>query len=111
MKHIISFIGTAFFLVVIFVAFLPPLVSSYARVNADTLKSGYVSEIENSDFNSSVINSCISDAQSKGYQLSVDTLSYDENNNINIAKVLLTYKLSIPIYSISEDKTVQGIAR
>ena len=70
-----------------------------------------MAEIENSNFNQNVINSCINQARVAVYELQVTNCTYDVNNDIKTAEVILTYKYEIPLFGISATKTTRGIAR
>lgn len=78
---------------------------------AKEYKADVIAEIENSDFNPYVIAECIRQAQAAGYQLSVSGLTYDEDNNIQTAEVILAYSYEIPLFGISKTHETRGIAR
>lgn len=78
---------------------------------AKEFKADCIAEIENSNFNSGVINSCIAQASSAGYELQVTNCTFDSFNDINTAEVILNYKYEIPLLGISVMKSTRGIAR
>ena len=78
---------------------------------AENYKSSVVSEVENSNFNSHVIDGCIAEAAPAGYSLEVTACAYDEEHDIVTAEVALTYTYKIPLLGISETRTTRGVAR
>lgn len=78
---------------------------------AENYKSSVVSEVENSNFNSNVIDGCIAEAATAGYSLEVTACVYDEEHDIVTAEVALTYNYKIPLLGISETRTTRGVAR
>lgn len=70
-----------------------------------------VSEIECSNFNSSVIASCKQQAQNAGYQLEVADLVYDTVRNQRMAEVILSFDYAIPILNLVSNHEVRGFAR
>lgn len=111
MKHIISAFGTLFVLMLNIFICIAVSNASGSAAEAKEFKAAVVAEIENSNFNPNVINSCISQAQAAGYELQITNCMYDENSNIQTAEVILTYSYQIPLFGISETKTTRGIAR
>lgn len=110
-KHIVGVFGS--FIVMMLNTFLCISVinASGAVAEAKEFKSDVVAEIENSNFNSNVINSCIVQAQTEGYKLQITNCIYDEQNSIKTAEVILTYKYEIPFLGIREERTTRGMAR
>lgn len=111
MKHMITAYGAL--IVFILNTFMCITVSNAtaAMAEAKEYKAQVVAEIENSNFNENVINACITQAQTEGYQISITNCIYDENYNIQTAEVILTYSYNLPLFGISETKTSRGIAR
>lgn len=62
-------------------------------------------------FNPEVINTCVAQAQEAGYGLVINTSTYDADNNIQTAEVILTYTYKIPLFGIEDTRTTRGIAR
>lgn len=110
MKHIISAFGTLMVLVINTVICVGILTVSSDVAAAKEYKADVIAEIENSNFNPNVINTCISQASTAGYTLQVAT-SKDINNEIQSAEVVLSYSYEIPVFGISHTKTTRGIAR
>ena len=111
MKHIIGAFGTLVVLMMnIFICISVSNASSSAA-EAKEFKAAVVAEIENSNFNRNVINACITQAENAGYSLQVTDCTYDRNNQIQTAEVILTYSYSLPLFGIEETVTTRGIAR
>lgn len=85
-------------------------VSSEAAA-AKEYKAAVIAEIENSNFNNNIMRQCVSDANAKGYQLEIRNCLYDVYRNIQTAEVILHYQYRIPLFGITQVKTVKGIAR
>ena len=111
MKNIIGAFGT---LLVLMVNLLMCMVVSNASVRvaaAKEYKADVVAEIENSNFNPYVVAGCIEQAEKAGYQLQVTNCTYNEENDIQTAEVLLSYYYELPLFGISKTMTTRGIAR
>lgn len=78
---------------------------------AKEYKTDVIAEIENSNFNPNVIDSCILQAKEQGYTLQITNCVYDENSNIQTAEVILSYDYKIPLFGIKDTKMTGGIAR
>lgn len=78
---------------------------------AKEYRAGVTAEIENSNFNPKVIEACIAQASKEGYELQVKSCIYDEDNNIQTAEVVLSYKYELPLFGLKSTKTTRGIAR
>lgn len=111
MKQIIEAFTTLFVLMLAMVSAVCIITVSGNVAAAKEYKADVIAEIEDSNFNPIVINGCISQAQAAGYTLEVRGCSYDAQNNINAAEVVLTYSYRMPVFGIEEIKTVRGIAR
>lgn len=111
MKHII----TAYATIIVFVLNIFMCISvsnaTAAMAEAKEYKAHVIAEIENSNFNENVINACISQAQTAGYELNITNCIYDENYDIQTAEVILTYTYKMPLFGIMQTKTTRGIAR
>lgn len=70
-----------------------------------------ISEIENSNFNDSVIGACVQQAQDSGYDLQVKTMDYDTDGHIKTAEVILGYDYAIPVLNLVTDHEIRGFAR
>ena len=82
-----------------------------AYVEAKEFKAAVVAEIEDSNFNRNVIEGCVIEAQKAGYEMQVTNCVYDEEQNLRMAEVLITYTYEIPLFGIAEKKVTRGIAR
>lgn len=111
MKNIIAAFGTLMVLMLNLVICIGVSNASVTTAVAKEFKADVVAEIENSNFNPNVINGCISQAQEAGYELEITSCTYDENNNIQTAEVVLTYSYYIPLFNIQGTKSTRGIAR
>lgn len=111
MKQIISAFGTLIILMLNIFVCVVIVNASGTVAEVKEFKADVIAEIENSNFNQNVINSCISQAQAAGYELQVTNCTYDASNDIQTAEIILTYKYELPIFGISETKTTRGIAR
>lgn len=78
---------------------------------AKEFKADVIAEMENSDFNPYVVNECILQAQAAGYTLQIDNVTYDEDNNVKTAEVILSYGYELPIFGINKTHETRGIAR
>ena len=88
------------------------ILAAYMEVmNAQDMQARIVDEIENSDFNENVINTCVSQGADAGYQVEVTPCTYDENNNMRTAEVVVSYEYKLPLFGISGTKSTRGIAR
>ena len=73
-----------------------------------------VNRIEDSNYNDQVIEECINDAQSKGYDLDVDDVTvYDDQPS---KYVTLTYYVSLPVFGLfgtdyAKQAVIEGYAR
>lgn len=70
-----------------------------------------ISEIECSNFNSSVMDACKSQAQAKGYQLTVADMVYDAESNQQVAEVILSFDYAIPVLNLVSNREIRGYAR
>lgn len=74
-------------------------------------QAAVVAEVENSNFNPSVIDSCKRQAAAQGYSLEITSCSYDADSDRCIAEIRLMYAYEIPLLGISQQRVVRGIAR
>lgn len=111
MSTIIKFFSSIVVILLGFFVFLSAIITVSFRIDADEYKSDIIAEIEDSNFNAAVINDCKQQAADKGYTLNVTNCTYDEDYNLQLAEVILTYKLNVPFFGIGSEKEVRGIAR
>ena len=81
-----------------------------AMAAAKEYKADVIAEIENSDFNRHVISSCISQAQSAGYTLTVTPSANADGETVS-ADVILSYDYKMPVFGIEKTHMTRGIAR
>lgn len=111
MKQIIEAFSAVILIAVCAFAGIAIITVSSDILAAKEYKADVISEVENSDFNPEVINTCISQAQEAGYGLVINTSTYDADNNVQTAEVILTYTYKIPLFGIEDTRTTRGIAR
>lgn len=100
------------FMIALFLMIGFGIVSAVAeRSHAMDYKASVIAEIENSNFNDSVIADCIKQAKQSGYELKVNKIVTDEAENKQIAEVVLNYKFTIGILKIQDICTTRGFAR
>ena len=111
MKHIIGVFGALIVMMLNIFLCISVINVSGAVAEAKEFKADVVNEIENSNFNQNVIDACILQAQSEGYQLQITNCTYDKQNVMKMAEVILIYKYEIPFLGIREERTTRGMAR
>ena len=85
------------------------LICSMQINNAGEFHSQVIHLIETSYYSEDVIKSCIDKANEYGYSLLVeDETIYDERKDV---KVVLTYKINIPLFNVSKTDSYIGYAR
>lgn len=114
-----SIMGLFFTLLVAFVG-VSFILTSINATNADRMLSGYVDEIENSNFAPSVIEACKSDAKEQFGDkdqtedvLLVNLVHQDGDNERRVVggNAKLYYKFSIPIMGLFKDNYVEASLR
>lgn len=111
MKQIIEAFGTIFSLMLGLFTSVCVITVSGQVAAAKEYKADVIAEIENSDFNPNIIASCVTQASMEGYVLQVNACTYDADNNISTAEVILEYSYTMPLFGISDVKTTRGMAR
>lgn len=99
MKNIISAFTTLFFYLLCVFGAAALLTASAQTAAAKEYKADVIAEIENSDFNRHVISSCISQAQSAGYTLTVTPSANAEGETVS-ADVILSYDYKMPVLAL-----------
>ena len=102
------------FLILVAVFTFGGIISVTADVqNARDYHAAVVNEIENSHHAQNVIDACVEEAASNGYELTV--VSYPDSSvdayNSGIVKVTLKYDYMINLLGIGEEKEIIGYAR
>ena len=110
MKNIINTFTTLLFYLLCVLGAAALLTASAQTAAAKEYKADVITEIENSDFNQTVITSCISQAQSAGYTLTVTPSANAEGETVS-ADVVLSYSYKMPVFGIEETHQTRGIAR
>lgn len=111
MKHIVGAFCTLMVFMLNCLLCISVMRVSGEITEAKEFKADVIAEIENSNFNSNVVDACVRQAQSLGYQLQVTNCTYDERNKINTAEVILVYQYEIPFLGIFKESTTRGMAR
>lgn len=111
MKNIIEAFTAVLFIILFAFAGISVITASSSIMAAKEYKADVIAEIENSDFNENVINTCVSQGADAGYQVEVTPCTYDENNNMRTAEVVVSYEYKLPLFGISGTKSTRGIAR
>lgn len=111
MKSIIEVFGILFMLLLTIASGMSVTAAEEKVAQAKRYKSEVVAEIENSNFNPAVIDACVAGAEQSGYILSVRPCTYDADNDIQTAEVVLTYQYKASLFGIEETRTTRGIAR
>lgn len=111
MKNIIEAFTAVLFIIFFAFAGISVITASSSIMAAKEYKADVIAEIENSDFNENVINTCVSQGADAGYQVEVTPCTYDENNNMRTAEVVVSYEYKLPLFGISGTKSTRGIAR
>lgn len=85
------------------------LISSDLKVaNARDAYTTYVLQLQDSNFAGSVIAACVSDAESRGYTLNVET--YDTGDGNMSATIELLYEYKIAVIGYTTDRVIRGYA-
>lgn len=72
--------------------------------------SDILEEISCSNFNRSVMNACIEQAEEAGYQVKIEPVIYDAGENIQLAAVTLEFEYAIPVLNLFSSRRIRGIA-
>lgn len=117
-----SFMGVFFILILLLLGV--GVISAQIDVsNALDYKSDIVVELENSNYNSNVINGCIQQAAENGYDLQIKTYAAggasvvytspnaSDTTDVVMAEVTLTYPYTIGFLNAVTEHTVRGYAR
>ncbi len=89
-----GFLGI-FFLMVISFTGIGVIEASIEARNADTFLSESVSSIEAGHYNRQVISACMTDADSRGYQLDVEIVGNDVGECCGRARLLYQYRVPV----------------
>lgn len=85
--------------------------AAFNKSDAVNYKADVIAEIENSNFNDKVIQSCIEEAEKNGYELTVNKEVLNRTEDKVIAEVVLKYDFKIPILNINNEHQTRGYAR
>lgn len=111
MKAIIEIYGVLLMLLLTAASGLSVTAAQEKTAQAKRFKTEVIAEIENSNFNPSVIEGLKDSAAASGYELTVTPCTYDEDNDVTTAEVVLTYDYKASVFGIEETRTTRGIAR
>jgi ABC-type sugar transport system substrate-binding protein len=111
LKQIVGAYGTLIILLFHLFTCVTVSIASEQAEAAKSYKAGVIAEIENSDFNRTVIDSCIAQAAAVGYELYVNPCTYDGDMRVTTAEVILNYKCSLLLLGITQEMTTRGFAR
>lgn len=78
---------------------------------AQQFHSSVMAEIENSNFNDSVISQCKTEASQKGYELTVQKVVTNVEEGYQIADVQLSYPYRIGLLELNGTGQIRGTAR
>lgn len=88
--------GITLFLLIIFLLMgLGVVVASMDSVAAEQYTTDAAAEIEAYNFNKNVINSCINNADTKGYKMTVTPVDTDGDGRTDMAEIITEYKYSL----------------
>lgn len=129
MKEIFeSWLGI-FFLAILMVGGISIINAGIDARNADASKSGYIAEIENSNFSAEVMRSVFAEAESEGYELSIDlyheTLdgqrrvdkgitsgdAIPDTSDVYMARLHLGFNYSFVLFDVAAHHELIGYAR
>lgn len=101
---------TVSIIIIMFAAFIGMNYSSasLSTKQAREYHENAIHQIEASDFDSDVINQCVSDAAKNGYTLKVSNDGFYENSSRY--KVTLTYHSRVVLLGINQTHTLEGYA-
>lgn len=117
-----AFVGTFFLLLMVFVS-VSIISANMGADNAKAFKESVVTQIEDSDFNATVINSCITEALARGYELEITlytdngdkrtykTASATNLSEVCMAEIRLAYQYKISLLSVNNRHEFRGFAR
>lgn len=108
MKHIIEAFSVLLVMVLNLFLCVTVLTASVDAAAAKRFTAGVVAELENSNFNSNVAESCRLRAQESGYELEIIPGVYGENV---VARVRLTYPYRLPFLALTAQKSTEAVAR
>ena len=86
------------------------IISNSDAEKAKKFHNDIVQEIESGNMSDTVINSCISTAADKGYELSVEKIP-DSTGKTVMCEVVLNYDYSIPFLNVISNHECRGISR
>ncbi len=124
MSQIIKVWMSLFLILVFIVTGIGCISASTDIEHARSFKADVVANLENSNYNADVINSCISTASDCGYALTIVAYGKDggvktyrdgspagSTKGVYAASVTLKYKYKIGFLNINTEKSVRGMAR
>ena len=100
-----------FFLLLTALAGLCFLVAQGETIAAQNYHSDVVAEVECSNFNTNVIESCKEQATENGYHLTINPMVYDQDNHIELAEIILQYDYTVGLFDLTQQKQIRAFAR
>lgn len=95
MKEIFEAFLGVFFLVLLMVGGMSIIGAGIDARNADAAKTGYIAELENSNFSASVLDGILANAKDQGYALKVD-LYHQNASGVRVVSPAVTAGAGIP---------------
>ena len=112
MDSVIKTFLTIFCLLIATFSIVGLCAASFNASNADKYLADCCKALEEGNFQSSVISSCISEADEKGYSLTCKPIDSDGDNITDMVDVTLEYDYVIPYLNASTEKhTIKAYAR
>lgn len=90
MKEIFEAFLGVFFLILLMVGGMSIIGAGIDARNADAAKTGYIAELENSNFSASVLNGVLANASDQGYELKVDLYHQDTSGERQVSRGITT---------------------
>ena len=110
MAQIIRFVSNIVLMLLGFFLCISIVAGVYTKTQAEEYKADVIAEIENSNFNQTVIENCMTQAKEAGYEMQIRPCCYDVDGDATLAEVILAYSYQVPLLGISEKKELRGIA-
>lgn len=111
MKKILTTFFIVFLLMIFVIVGIGIISVNLDIEKARDYKADVIAEIENSNFNTKVIASCIDQATEAGYELEVTPIVTDTETNQQIATIVLKYQYTFKILNINNTHEIRGYAR
>ena len=110
MAQIIHFVSNIMLMLLGFFLCISIVAGVDTKTQAEEYKADVIAEIENSNFNQAVIETCMIQAEKVGYEVQVHPCCYDADGDTTLAEVIVSYSYQVPLLGIAEKKELRGIA-